>query len=37
MEDGIEPFLPISTLHNRVNKWEELTGKIGAIRGSSKS
>ena len=27
MEDGIEPFLPISTLHNRVNKWEELTGK----------
>ena len=27
MEDGIEPFLPISTLHNRVGKWEELTGK----------
>ena len=28
MEDGIEPLLPISTLHRRVSKWKQITGKV---------
>ncbi len=27
MEDGIEPLLPISSLHRRVSTWKEQTGK----------
>lgn len=28
MEDGIEPLIPIPTLHQRVKTWKKLTGKI---------
>jgi UDP-sulfoquinovose synthase len=27
LEEGIEPLLPIPTLHRRVRKWKEVTGK----------
>lgn len=31
LEDGIEPLIPIPTLHRRVQRWKELTGKSIAL------
>lgn len=32
LEEGIEPLLPIPTLHRRVKKWKEISGKTIKIR-----
>lgn len=32
MEDGIEPLLPIPTLHRRAEKWREVSGKAVTLR-----
>jgi UDP-sulfoquinovose synthase len=31
LEDGIEPLLPIPTLHRRIARWKDLTGKTIAL------
>src|SRR5580765_2414495 len=32
LEEGIEPLLPIPTLHRRAKMWKDITGKIIKIR-----
>ena len=32
LEEGIEPLVPVTTLHRRVRRWQEITGKAIELR-----
>jgi UDP-sulfoquinovose synthase len=32
LEEGIEPLVPVTTLHRRIRRWQEITGKVIELR-----